>query len=43
VSLVFGIGDRRRISVLVIAQGATTAVIDDLRLDRMADADCTRA
>ena len=42
VSLIFGIGDRRRISLLVSAQGATTAVIDDLRLDRMAEADCSR-
>ena len=42
-SVIFGIGDRRRISLLVRAQGATTADIDDLRLDRTPDVDCSRA
>ena len=42
-SLTFDVGDRRRISLLVRAQGATTADIDDLRLDRTPDVDCSRA
>ena len=42
-SVMFGIGDRRRISLLVRAEGATTAVIDDLRLDRAPHVDCSRA
>ena len=40
-SLIFAVGDRRRISLLVSAQGATTAVIGDLRLDRIRQ-DCSR-
>lgn len=41
-SVTFTPGDRRRISVLVRAPSAATALIDDLRLDRIPDGNCPR-
>ena len=41
-SISFTPGDRRRISLLVRARGAATAVIGDLRLDRVPAGNCPR-
>jgi hypothetical protein len=41
-SVSFTPGGRRRISILVRAPGAATALIDDLRLDRVPHGNCPR-
>jgi hypothetical protein len=42
VSLTFTPGDRRRISVLVIARGVARSFVRELRVDRVASASCRR-
>jgi hypothetical protein len=42
VSLTFAPGDRRRISVLVIARGLARTFVRDLRVDRIPNANCGR-